>query len=176
MTKEGKSTSGEKTEKQPCQGSLADIAIFPLFSRTTNPEGQTAGWVSLLLPYRCTIPAFAGSISLCRGASLLSDPVAGSCSGAGGAGGVTQAVVTPRHCWCSPAVVLFSHCSPQSMVLSAPHQLLRDPPREGGSPSQPEEMKDSCQLRQGGFAGEHHGFHIYFARLVTLSCICHSSF
>lgn len=56
------------------------------------------------------------------------------------------------------------------------HQLFRDRSREGGSPSQPEEMKDSCQLRQGGFAREHRGFHVYFARLVTLSCICHSSF
>lgn len=111
-----------------------------------------------------------------EGEPLLANRAACACSEAVGAGGVTQAVVTPRHCPCSPAVVLFSRWSPHSMMVSASYQLFRDPPREGGSPNQPEEMKDTCQLEQGGFAGEHHGFHIYFAELVTLSCICHSSF
>lgn len=31
----------KRPEKQPCQGSIADTATFPLFSQAAKPEGQT---------------------------------------------------------------------------------------------------------------------------------------
>lgn len=102
MTKEGKTTRGEKAAKQPCQGSLADIATFPLFSQTANPEGRIAGWMSLLLPQPCTIPAFAGAHLLAEGDALLA-----ALAPRQRVQGVTLAAVTASRCCCSPAVVLF---------------------------------------------------------------------
>lgn len=91
------------------RNNLAKEALQTLqhFHCFLEQQTQIAGWVSLLLPNPCSIPAFAGSTSLGRGGSSPG-PAACSCSGAVGAGGVTQAAVTPRHCCCSPAVVLFS--------------------------------------------------------------------
>lgn len=46
---------------------LQTLQHFHLFSQTTDPEGQIAGWMSLLYPSPCTIPAFPESTSVCRG-------------------------------------------------------------------------------------------------------------
>lgn len=124
MTKEGKTTSGEKNWETALPMKHCRHCNIPIVFSSSKP--RRSDWLQEECPFSSLTPApslpLLGHISLQRGLSWLQGRGCRRCD---------------TGCWhcqallVSPAVVLFSLWSPQSMVVSTSHQ---GPSKRGRQP------------------------------------------